>query len=391
MRLKHNTHRPIALTAFLGSIVIASLLAGCGGSSSSSSTGSNTSGSSASSGTFSAAKGCMKIGVLLPETNSSPRWEAYDHPLLVKAITADLPGATIDYANANGSADTQQSQAEADLTRGDCILVVAAHDSSAAASIVASAKAQHVPVIAYDRLIQSNDLAYYVSFNNVRVGQLQGQYIVDHYQAYVSPGHNNIAFIKGAETDNNALLFAQGAHEEIDPLINSGKLHNVYEQFTPNWNPPDGQREMEAALTKTGNNIQIVYAANDDLAGAVVQALEPQHLAGKVLITGQDATVPGLQRILEGTQSMTVYKPIAKEADATGQLVAALSKGESTASLVNGQTKTQGGAEIPSILETPISVDKTNIASTVLADGFVTKQQLCTGLPAGTDTNGICP
>lgn len=367
--------------ALLAAISLLVILAGCGSSNNGSTSNTPVNG-----------KGCKKIGVLLPETNSSPRWETYDHPLLVQQIQQALPGATIDYSNANGSSDTQHSQAQADLTKGDCILVVAAHDSSAAASIVTLAKRQNVPVIAYDRLIQSNDLNYYVSFDNVKVGELQGQYIADHYQQYVTQdGNNNIAFIKGADTDNNAHLFAQGAHEKVDPLVSAGKLTNVYEQFTPNWNPPDGQAEVEAALTKTGNKLAVIYAANDDLGGAAVQALTPQHLAGKVLITGQDATVPGLQRILEGTQSMTVYKPIVKEAQATAQLVAAISNGTDTSSLTNGATtKTQGGADIPSVLETPISVDKTNIASTVLADGFVTKDQLCTGLPAGTDTGGIC-
>ena len=370
-----------AMTALLGGAMAATVLTACGGSSNTGSGG----GSAASVN----GKGCTKIGVLLPETNSSPRWEAYDHPLITAAIKKDLPSATIDYSNANGSADTQQSQAEADLTRGDCILVVAAHDSSAAAAIVAKAKQQQVPVIAYDRLIQSNDLSYYVSFDNVQVGKLQGQYIADHYQQFEVNGQPaNVAVIKGAQTDNNAILFAQGGHSVIDPLVSAGKMKIVYETFTPNWNPPDGQTEMEAALTKNSNNIQVVYTANDDLGGAAVQALAAQHLAGKVLVTGQDATVPGLQRILQGTQSMTVYKPIAKEANATGQLVAAISNGTDTSSLVNGQTATQGGANIKSVLETPESVDKTNIASTVLADGFVTKAALCANLPAGT--GGVC-
>ncbi len=335
-------------------------------------------------------QGCKKIGVLLPESNSSPRWERYDHPLLSAAITQALPGATIDYSNANGSADTQQSQAQADLTNGDCILVVAAHDSSAAAAIVTLAQQQHVPVIAYDRLIQSNDLNYYVSFDGVAVGKLQGQYIVDHYQQHVSTGHNNIVFIDGSPTDNNATLFANGAHLVLDPLIMAGTLNKVYEQFTPNWDPPTGETEMEAALTANNNNVQIVLSANDDLGGAVIQALQAQGLAGRVLVTGQDATVFGLQRILEGTQSMTVYKQISKEAQATAQLVAALSKGAATSSLINGQQQVQSGGEIPSILLTPIVVDKSNISSTVLADGYVTKNQLCTGIPAGTDTGGIC-
>ncbi|HEY7416905.1 MAG TPA: sugar ABC transporter substrate-binding protein [Ktedonobacteraceae bacterium] len=373
--LIHRTRKVQLFTALLGLFTIILVLAGCGNNGGPSTTGNG-------------GKGCTKVGVLLPETSTSPRWETYDHPLLVSAIKQALPNVSIDYANAGGSTSEQQSQAEADLTRGDCILVVGAHDSSAAASIVTAAKRQNVPVIAYDRLIQSNDLNYYVSFDGVKVGELQGQYIVDHYQSYVSAGHDNIAFIKGAATDNNALLFSQGAHNALDPIITSGKLVNVYEQYTPDWAPATGQQEMEAALTKTSNNIQAVLASNDDLAGAVVQALDPQHLAGKAIVTGQDATVPGLQRILKGTQSMTVYKPIVKEAQATASLVAAISNGTSVSSLINGSTKTQGGASIPSVLEVPISVDKSNIASTVIADKYVTKQQICAGIPAGTD--GVC-
>lgn len=377
--LIHRTRKVRLFTVFLGLFTIILVLASCGNSGSPSGSGS---------GATSAGKGCTKVGVLLPETSSSPRWETYDHPLLVAAIKQALPNVTVDYANAGGSSSQQQSQAEADLTRNDCILIVGAHDSNAAASIVTAAKRQNVPVIAYDRLIQSNDLNYYVSFDNVKVGELQGQYIADHYQSYVSTGHDNIAFIKGAPTDNNALLFSQGAHNALDPIIQSGKLTNVYEQYTPDWDAAKGQQEMEAALTKSSNNVQAVLASNDDLAGGVIQALDPQHLAGKVIVTGQDATVPGLQRILKGTQSMTVYKPIAKEAQATASLVAAISNGTSVSSLINGSVKTQGGASIPSVLETPISVDKSNIASTVLADKYVTKEQICTGIPAGTD--GVC-
>ena len=379
----HRTRRVRPFAVLFSAFAVILILAGCGNGGGSPS---STPGSSSASGN--GGKGCKKVGVLLPETNSSPRWEAYDHPLLVKSIQDALPGVTVDYNNAGGSSSVQQSQAEADLTHGDCILVVGAHDSAAAAAIVTAAGRQNVPVIAYDRLIQSNSLNYYVSFDNVKVGMLQGQYLVDHYQSYVKPGHSNIAFIKGSPTDNNALLFSQGAHNALDPLITGGKLTNVYEQYTPNWDGAVGQQEMEAALTKTSNNIQLVLASNDDLAGGVVQALKPQHLDGKVLITGQDATVPGLQRILQGVQGMTVYKPIVKEAQATAQLVAAISNGTDTASIVNGSTKTQGGASIPSVLETPLSVDKSNIATTVVADGFVTKDQLCTGLPAGT--GGIC-
>lgn len=376
----HHSKRAHIFATILGAVALLVVLAGCG------------SGGGGTSNAPVNGKNCTKVGVLLPETNSSPRWEAYDHPLLIQEIKKDLPGVTIDYSNANGDAATQQQQAESDLTKGDCILVVAPHDSGAAAAIVTSAKKQQVPVIAYDRFIFSDDLNYYVSFDGVAVGKLQGQYIADHYQSYVSAGHNNIAFINGSPTDNNATLFANGAHQVLDPLINAGTLKKVYEQFTPNWDPPTGEQEMEAALTANSNNIQLVLSANDDLGGAAIQALAAQGLAGKVIVTGQDATVAGIQRILEGTQSMTVYKPIIKEADATAQLIAALSKGTSVSSLTNGATikNPQGNASIPSVLETPESVDKSNIASTVIADGYVTKDQVCTGLPAGTDTGGIC-
>src|SRR5579863_5511894 len=169
--------------------------------------------------------GCKKIGVLLPETATSARWDGDDKPDLERDIPATLSGATVDYANAQGNADQQQTQADAALTKGDCILVVAASDSVKAARIVADAKADHVPVIAYDRLIQSNDLAYYVSFDGVAVGKLQGQYIADHYKSYVKPGKvGNVVMINGSKTDNNAILFAQGAHDILDPLFSSGVL-----------------------------------------------------------------------------------------------------------------------------------------------------------------------
>ncbi len=236
---------------------------------------------------------------------------------MVAAIKQSMPNATLDVTNANGSDTTQLAQAEADLTKGDCILIVAPHDSTAAATIVEKALAQHVPVIAYDRLIQDKNTAFYVSFDNVKVGNLQGSYIASHYQSFVTAnGNNNLVMINGSQTDNNALLFNKGAHQALDPLINGGKLKNVYEKYTPNWDNPTAQSEMEAALTKTGNKVAVAYVANDGMAGTVIAALQQAHLAGKVLVTGQDATIAGIQNILLGYQSMTVYKAINKEATA---------------------------------------------------------------------------
>ncbi|HEU0003021.1 MAG TPA: sugar ABC transporter substrate-binding protein [Ktedonobacteraceae bacterium] len=368
--------------ASLVSIVILStmLLAACG---------SSNSGGGGTTASGNGGKGCKKIGVLLPETATSARWEGQDKPDLQRDIPATLPGATVDYSNAQGSADQQQTNADAALTKGDCILVVAASDSVKAAAIVAKAKQNNIPVIAYDRLIQSNDLAYYVSFDGVAVGNLQGQYIVDHYKDFVKSGVGNVAMINGSQTDNNAILFAKGAHQKLDPLFQSGVLKNVYEQFTPGWDNPTAQTEMQAALTKTGNNIQIAYVANDGMAGTVIAALKQQHLNGKVLVTGQDATVAGLQNILLGDQTMTVFKDISLEAQAAANVVAAISNGTSTSSLTNGvTTQTTGGANIPSVLETPQAIDKTNVM-TVITAGGATLADVCQGLPSGA--GGICP
>ncbi|MDE3230461.1 MAG: substrate-binding domain-containing protein [Chloroflexota bacterium] len=380
MKLSPLTRSRATAAALVGAGLLATVLAGC----------TSSGGSSSASGPYSAAKGCTKIGVLLPESDTSARWEANDHPDLVAAIKQYLPHAQApDVTNANNSSDTQISQAEADLTKGDCILIVAPQDSQKSATIVEAALKQHVPVIAYDRLIQDKNTAFYVSFDNQKVGQLQGQYIADHYQQYVSAnGNNNLVMINGSKTDNNALLFAKGAHSVLDPLVTAGKLKLAYETFTPDWNNSTAQSEMQGALVKTPN-IAVAYVANDGMAGTVIAALKANHLAGKVLVTGQDATPAGFQNILLGYQSMTVYKAISKEANAAAALAAALSNGTDTASFTNGATTaTQDGGNIPSVLEVPVAVDKSNIASTVLADGFVTKAQICVGVPAGTD--GIC-
>ncbi len=381
MKFSPLTGGRATVATLVGMGLLATVLAGC------TSTGG---GSSTASGPYSAAKGCTKVGFLLPESASSARWEANDHPDMVAAIKQYMPNATLDVTNANGSDTTQLSQAEADLTKGDCILILAPHDSTAAATIVEKALAQHVPVIAYDRLIQDKNLAFYVSFDNVKVGELQGQYIAANYQSYVTANsNNNLVMINGSQTDNNAVLFKKGAHSALDTLINGGQLKLVYETFTPNWDNPTAQNEMQGALTQTGNKLAVAYVANDGMAGTVIAALQQAHLAGKVLVTGQDATVAGIQNILLGNQSMTVYKAISKEANAAAQLAAALAAGTDTSSMTNGATTaTQDGGAIPSVLETPVAVDKTNIASTVLADGFVTKAQICQGIPAGTD--GIC-
>jgi D-xylose transport system substrate-binding protein len=386
MKLFGRTSRKMSVLAC--SLFLTLMLVACGSANNTSSASGTPAASGGSNG-----KGCKKIGVLLPETATSARWDGNDRPQLEQQIPAALPGATVDYNNAQGSADTQLSQAEADLTKGDCILVVAPVDSVASAQIVSKAKAQGVPVIAYDRLIQTKDLAYYVSFDGVAVGKIQGQYIADHYKDYVTSGHVNTVMINGASTDNNAHLFYQGAIDVLQPLYSNGTLKKVYDQFTPGWDNPTAQNEMAGALTANKDDIQIAYVANDGMANSVIAALKAVKLNGKVLVTGQDATVAGIQNILTGDQAMTVEKNYALEAKGTAEVVAAISNGTSTASLTNGATTaTSDGGNIPSILETPQAIDRTNFQQ-VVTDQLATAAQICSGLPKNAKylPSGFCP
>lgn len=336
-------------------------------------------------------KNCKHIAFLLPESATAARWEAADHPDVVAAIKKYLPGATVDAPNAQGNATTQQTQAESELTKGACMLVVAPVDSSAAATIVTEAKAKQVPVIAYDRLIYTDSLDYYASFDGFAVGVAQANYIKDHYQQYVTQnGNNNLIMINGSDTDNNAHLFGNGAHSVLDGLVTAGSLKKVYEQFTPGWDNATAQTEMQAALTANHNQVAVAYVMNDGMANTVIAALQQVGLAGKVLVTGQDAEVAGIRNILLGYQSMTVYKPIAKLADSVGRLVAAISNGQDTSSIANQQVKNpSGSAQIKSVLNPVTEVDISNIKTTVIADNFVKVADVCQGVPSGA--GGVCP
>ena len=378
MQSRYSTHWRKASIVVVGAALVAGILSACG-----------TSGTTG--GTGSGGKGCKHIAFLLPESATAARWEAADKPDVVKAIQNALPGATVDTPNAQGKATDQQTQAESELTKGACILIVAPVDSTASSAIVAKAKAQGVPVIAYDRLIYSDDLNYYASFDGFAVGKAQGDYIAAHYQQYVQQnGNNNVMMINGSDTDNNAKLFGSGAHSVLDPLFSAGTLKNVYEKSTPGWTNSIAQTEAEAALTANQNKIAIAYVMNDGMANTVIAALKGRNLNGKVLVTGQDAEVSGIRNILLGDQSMTVYKPITKLADSVGKLVAAISNGTDTASLANQQVKNpSGSAQIKSILNPVTEVDISNVKTTVVADGFVKVADICQGVPSGA--GGVCP
>lgn len=315
-----------------------------------------------------------KIAILLPETKTA-RYEASDLPDF-KAKLSDL-GFDVDndliYSNANQDASTQQSQAEAAITNGATVLVLDPVDSDAAAAIADLAKSKNIPVISYDRLIKGSDgVTYYISFDNEQVGKLQGQALLDELtkEGITNP---QVVFINGSPTDNNATLFKKGAHEVLD-----GKVTVAKEYDTPDWSPDKAQDEMTQALTALNNKVDGVLAANDGTAGGAIAAMKGAGMTQLPPVTGQDAEVAGIQRILAGEQFMTVYKAIKPEAEAAAALAYDLVMGQTPdASLVNGKTN-NGTIDVPSILLTPVAVTKDNIESTIIADGFHTVAEICT-------------
>jgi len=280
--------------------------------------------------------------------------------------------------NAQGNSATQQSQAEAALTNGASVIVISPLDEAAGAAIVAKASTQNVPIVSYDGLVTGAKTDFYISFVNEKVGELQAQYLVDHLKE-----GSTIALINGAQDIAPGRQFKAGAHKVLDPVIQSGKLKLGYEADTPSFDPAKAQSEMEQALTKLDDKVDGVLAANDGMAGSVVTALTARHLNGKVLVTGQDASDAGLQRVIAGDQTMTVYKAIKQEAQAAAKVAVNLVKGNAAAAtkLATGATD-NGVGQVPSMLLDPVVVTRDNIAATVLADNFTTKDKICTGASA---------
>jgi D-xylose transport system substrate-binding protein len=318
------------------------------------------------------------IALLLPETKTA-RYESADRPDFEAKFKELCPSCQVIYSNANQNADSQLSQAEAALTNGAQVLVLDPVDSAAAGAIADKAKAQGVPVIAYDRLILNSDgVNYYISFDNVKVGQLQAQSLVDDLNS-MSVTNPQIVMINGSPTDNNAGLFKKGAHSVFDPLVNSGSLTIAKEYDTPDWSPDQAQNEMQQALTAMNNKVDGVYAANDGTASGAIAAMKAAGISPLPPVTGQDAELAGIQRILVGEQYMTVYKAIKPEAEAAAQLAYDLMTGAAVPdSMTNGATTNNGSIDVPSVLLTPVAVTKDNIKDTVVADGFWTVDQICT-------------
>lgn len=320
----------------------------------------------------------VTIAFLMPCSTCADRFETKDKPYFTAAVKQLDPSATVIANNAQGSASTQLSQAESALTNGANVLVVSPFTAKAGASIVAKARAAKATVVAYDGAIEGAAPDAYVSFQNEKTGELQGQYLLDHLKKGAT-----VAMINGDTTSGPGQAFKAGAHKILDPAFKSGQLKLGYQSDTAGFDPATAQRSMEQGLTKLNNKVQGVLAPNDGIASAVITALTAQHLNGKVLVTGQDATDPGLTQILEGNQSMTVYKSIHTEAETAAKIAVALAEGKT--SEVKSLTTTSvnnGTAAIPSVLLDPVAVTAQNMKATVLKDGFTTTAKICTGAAA---------
>ncbi|HTR75939.1 MAG TPA: sugar ABC transporter substrate-binding protein [Solirubrobacterales bacterium] len=362
--------------AALALIAVAAVVAGCGGGGSSSSNG--TSEEKSEEGGGGEGGESFKIALLLPE-NETPRYETDDRPDFEKAIEEQCPECEVLYFNAGGDVEKQQSQGEAALTQGADVLVLDPEDSKSAASIVEQAHAQGVPVVSYDRLLEESEVGAYVSFNNVKVGELQAETLSKKLKEIGSP-KGPIIMINGDPADPNAALFKEGAHKGFE----ASGVEIAKEYDTPEWSAENAQKEAQQAITALGNNgFAAIYAANDETGGGAIAAMKGAGINPEERpVTGQDATVAGLQRILTGEQFMTVYKEIEPEAKIAAELALILARGEEIPQEMITEMVDNGKTEVPSVLLKPIAVTKDNVKSTVVADGFVETSELCEGVYA---------
>ncbi len=308
-----------------------------------------------------------KIGVILPDTESSVRWESADRPALESAFKE--AGVEYDIQNAEGDADKMTQIADAMIADGVTVLAIVNLDSASGAAIQEKAKSQGVATIDYDRLTLGGSAEYYVSFDNTVVGELQGQGLAD----CLGEKDAKIVYLNGSPTDNNATLFAEGAHSVLDEM----PYEVVGEQAVPDWDNDQAVTIFEQLYTAANGQVDGVLAANDGLAGSVISILEKNGRAGEVPVTGQDATVEGLQNVLSGKQCMTVYKSATQEAGALADAAIALAKGEEAETTGTTQDS-EGGREVPSILLEPQSITKDNVGD-VIEDGGQTAADVCAG------------
>src|SRR2546423_1289968 len=318
--------------------------------------------------------GKVRIGFSM-DTLKEERWQRDRE--LVEAHAREV-GADIITQVANGSDSLQLAQAENMLTQGVNVLIVAPHDGQAAKAIVESAHRQNVPVISYDRLILGTDLDLYLSHQVLKIGEMQAQYALDHLnQLPNAPKPANFVLVQGSPTDNNAKLLHDGQMNILNPAVQRGDIRIVVDQPAREWKAEEALNITENALTQTNNNIQAVVASNDGTAGGAIRAIEEQNLTGKVIVTGQDAELAACQRIAEGKQTMTVYKPIKPLAYSAVDAAMKLAHGER----VETHDTVDNGKPIPAILIPPVSVDRSNMADTVIRDGYHKLEEVYANVP----------
>lgn len=320
--------------------------------------------------TDSAKKGdAIKVGLLLPE-NQTARYEKFDRPLIEKKVKELTNGkAQVVYANAKQDASTQNQQVDTMITNKVDVLIVDAVDTAAIKSSVQKAKDAGIPVVAYDRLAQG-PISAYTSFDNETVGKTQGEALLKALGSKAKSG--KIVMMNGSITDPNAAQFKKGAHEVLDGKVNVGKEYD-----TKDWKPENANSNMQAAISALGKkNIVGVYSANDGMAGGIITALKAAGIS--VPVTGQDAELAGVQRIVSGDQYMSVYKPYAPEADAAAEMAVALAQGKSLDSIAKDKVDSPTTKQVPTVILPVTSLTKDNIKDTVVKDGVYTVADICT-------------
>ncbi|MGZ4984184.1 MAG: sugar ABC transporter substrate-binding protein [Chthoniobacterales bacterium] len=309
------------------------------------------------------------IGLAM-DTLKEERWQG-DRDLFV--AHANELGAEVLVQSANSDDTRQISDVQALISRRVDVLVIVPHNGGAMAKAVDMAHEAGIPVIAYDRLITDCDLDLYMTFDNLKVGELQEQYAVDHLAKGTK---KRIVRIYGAKTDNNALLYKQGQDNVLEPLFKKGEFEVVHEDWTQDWKPENAKKIANAAITKAGPNFDAILAANDGTAGGAIQALSEEGLAGKILVTGQDAELSACQRIANGTQAMTIYKPVSQLAKQAAEIAIKMAKGKP---IIASNKTNNGKTDVPSILLDVVIVTKDNMRDTVVKDGFHKEAEIYRG------------
>ncbi|MEU0198048.1 MULTISPECIES: sugar ABC transporter substrate-binding protein [unclassified Streptomyces] len=313
----------------------------------------------------------IKVGLLLPE-NATARYEKFDRPLIEKKVKELTSGkGEVVYANANQDAAKQNQQVDTMVSNKVDVLIVDAVDSKAIAGSVKKAKDAGIPVVAYDRLAEG-PIDAYTSFDNVTVGKTQGEALLKALGDKAKDGQ--IVMMNGSATDPNAAQFKQGAHSVLDGKVKIGREYDTKE-----WKPENANSNMEGAISALGKDkIVGVYSANDGMAGGIITALKAAGIAD-IPVTGQDAELAGVQRIVTGEQYMSVYKPYPQEADVAAEMAVALAQGKSLDSIAKDKVDSPTTKAIPSVLVPVVSLTKDNIKDTVIKDGIYTVNEICAG------------